>query len=300
MTDKKKALANVRKEIDAIDEQIQDLLIRRTEIVEQVRAIKHGDSVKIRPAREAEMMYRLTARHRGNFPKRELCRIWREIIVATLSFEGPFSVAVIDPENEPGYWDLARDQYGSFIKMTRFPSGRAVAEAVRNGEASVGVVPWPRRDDNDPWWRYMVSQGENTPKIIARLPFVPGANARGTGLEAAVICPIEQEPTGRDRSFLAVETDEEIGARRIEEALNAVGVSATFVQHWHDPSRPPGWIYLIEVFGFIDPAGKQFPRFIDGIGKSAQRILHLGGYGTPLGERDVAAPDEDIQDELEN
>jgi len=287
MTDKKQALAAVREEIDAIDEQIQDLLIRRTKVVEKVRAIKEGQTVKIRPSREAEMMYRLTARHHGNFPKRELCRIWREIIVATLSFEGPFSVAVMDIENEPGYWDMARDQYGSFSKMTRHGSGRAVVEAVRSQEASVGILPWPSRDDPDPWWRYLVSGAESTPKIIARLPFVPGSNMRGNGLEAAVICPIEQEKTGRDRSLLAVETETEISARKIEDALNSAGVSAAFVQSWHDPNRPPGWVYLVEAFGFVDPAGKQFPRFIDAIGASAQRILHVGGYGTPLGERDV-------------
>jgi chorismate mutase len=292
MTDKKKALMAVREEIDAIDEQIQDLLIRRTEVVEKVRAIKDGETVKIRPSREAEMMYRLTARHHGNFPKRELARIWREIIVATLSFEGPFSVAVMDVADEPGYWDLARDQYGSFSKMTRMGSGRAVVEAVRSQESSVGILPWPSRDDPDPWWRYMVSGAESTPKIIARLPFVPGSNMRGSGLEAAVICPIEQEKTGRDRSLLAVETETEISARKIEDALNSAGVSAAFVQNWHDPNRPPGWTYLVEAFGFVDPAGKQFPRFIDAIGTSAQRILHLGGYGTPLGERDVA-PSED-------
>ena len=109
MTDKTLSLGDIRKEIDSIDEQIQDLLIRRTEVVEMVRAIKEGDPVKIRPSREAEMMYRLTARHHGNFPKRELVRIWREIIVATLTFEGPFSVAVIEDADEPGYWDMARD-----------------------------------------------------------------------------------------------------------------------------------------------------------------------------------------------
>lgn len=289
MTDKKKALNLVREEIDQIDQQIQNLLIRRTEIVEKVRAIKEGETVKIRPNREAEMMYRLTSRHHGNFPKRELCRIWREIIVATLTFEGPFSVAVNDIDNEPGYWDMARDHFGTFTKMVRHSSGRAVVEAVRSQECSVGILPWPTRDDPDPWWRYMVSNSEDTPNVIARLPFIPGSNARGSGLEAAVICPIEQEPTGRDRSLLAVESDTEIGARRIEDALNSVGVSSAYIQNWHDPNRPPGWIYLIEAFGFIDPAGKQFPRFIDSIGKSAQRILHLGGYGTPLGERDVAA-----------
>ena len=289
MTYKKKALNLVREEIDQIDQQIQNLLIRRTEIVEKVRAIKEGETVKIRPSREAEMMYRLTSRHHGNFPKRELCRIWREIIVATLTFEGPFSVAVNDIDNEPGYWDMARDHFGTFTTMVRHSSGRAVVEAVRSQESSVGILPWPTRDDPDPWWRYMVSSSEDTPKVIARLPFIHGSNARGIGLEAAVICPIEQEPTGRDRSLLAVESDTEIGARRIEDALNSVGVSSAYIQNWHDPNRPPGWIYLIEAFGFIYPAGKQFPRFIDSIGKSAQRILHLGGYGTPLGERDVAA-----------
>ena len=75
------------------------LLIQRIEVVEKVREIKEGETVKIRPSREAEMMYRLTARHHGNFPKRELCRIWREIIVATLSFEGPFSVAVMEVDD---------------------------------------------------------------------------------------------------------------------------------------------------------------------------------------------------------
>lgn len=293
MSNDKEALSSVRAEIDAIDEQIQDLLIQRTKVVEKVRAIKHGQTVKIRPAREAEMMYRLTARHHGNFPKRELCRIWREIIVATLSFEGPFSVAVIKNEDEPGYWDLARDQYGSFTKMSRHESGRAIVEAVRRQEVSVGIVPWPRRDDPDPWWRYMVAENEETPRIIARLPFVPGASIRGEGIEAAVICPHAQETTGRDRSLLAIETDTEIGGRRIEEALNSIGISAAFVQHWHDPNRPPGWIYLIETFGFIEPSGKQFPRLSDSIGPSVSRIIHLGGYGTPLGERDVAKDGDD-------
>lgn len=288
MTDKQKALTAVRAEIDSIDDQIQDLLIRRTEVVEKVRDIKQGEDVKIRPAREAEMMYRLTARHRGNFPKRELCRIWREIIVATLTFEGPFSVAVIDPENTPGYGDIARDQYGSFTKMSRHPSGRSVVEAVRKQDSVVGIVPLPRRDDPDPWWRYMVSTTPDTPKVIARLPFVPDSNIRDDSLQALVICPVPQEKTGRDRSLLAIEADVEISARRIEDSLNSAGVSAAFIQSWHDPARPPGWTYLVEAFGYVDPNGKQFPRFIDSIGKSAQRIVHLGGYGTPLGQQDVA------------
>jgi chorismate mutase len=78
----------LRQEIDDIDSQIHDLLIKRTLVVEKVRTVKRGHKVKIRAAREAEILYRLVGRHKGLFPKRELTNIWRQIIVATLSSEG--------------------------------------------------------------------------------------------------------------------------------------------------------------------------------------------------------------------
>ena len=134
MATDKKLLATLRREIDRIDESIHALIIDRTKIVEKVRNAKRDEKIKIRPAREAEILYRLMARHRGGFPKRELARIWRELIVATLSFEGPFSVAVYAAEDAAGYWDLARDQYGSFTPMTRHASARSVVDALLRGE----------------------------------------------------------------------------------------------------------------------------------------------------------------------
>lgn len=297
MNDKARKLADVRREIDDLDSQLHDLIMRRARIVEEVRELKRSDAVKIRPAREAEIAYRLCARHRGNFPKRELMRMWREMIVATLRFEGPFSVAVRHDEAQPGLWDLARDQYGSFTPMTRHPTNRGVVDAVRRQEATVGVLPWPAGDDEDPWWRYMVSDADDTPKVIARLPFVPGSNALGGEPDAVVISPIPQEQTGRDRSFIAVQAEEEIGSRAIERALSEAGVSAVSSQVWHDPDRPAAWTYLVEVFGFVDPAGRQYPRFLDAVGKRGRRIVHLGGYGLPLTAADLAEVPDDVPDD---
>lgn len=297
MTEKRRKLADVRHEIDEIDTQLHDLIMRRARIIEEVRVLKHNDKVKIRPAREVEIAYRLCDRHRGNFPKRELMRMWREMIVATLRFEGPFSVAVKDDAAHPGLWDLARDQYGSFTPMQRLPTSRSVVDAVRRQEATVGVLPWPAGDDEDPWWRYMVSDSDDTPKVIARLPFVPGSNARGGEPDAVVISPVPQERTGRDRSFIAVEAAEEIGARAIERALNDAGVSCVSSQVWHDPDRPAAWTYLVEVFGFVNPAGRQYPRFLDAVGKRGRRIVHLGGYGQPLSPAELADVPEDAGEE---
>ncbi|MBL4691120.1 MAG: chorismate mutase, partial [Rhodospirillales bacterium] len=126
MTTDEDKLLLLRQEIDAIDNSIHDLIMKRTRVVERVRKAKHNDKIKIRPAREAEILYRLLVRHEGPFPKQELARIWREMIVATLRFEGPFSVAVSVGDDEADYWDLARDQYGSFTPMTRHVSPRGV------------------------------------------------------------------------------------------------------------------------------------------------------------------------------
>ncbi|MGH6660676.1 MAG: chorismate mutase [Rhodospirillales bacterium] len=289
MTVDKDKLAALRREIDRIDESIHDLIIERTKVVEKVRNAKRGEKIKIRPAREAEILYRLTKRHRGHFPKRELARIWRELIVATLRFEGPFSVAVYVGDNGAGYSDMARDQYGSFTPMSRHISTRAVVEAVRNMQATVGILPLPRRDDEDHWWRLLVSETPDTPRVIARLPFIGGA--AGTDLEALVICIIDQEQTGRDRSYLAVEADADIGFKAVEQALSQAGVSAVSHHVWHGHDRPAVWTYLVEVFGFVDTKGRQLSRLKDGLGRRGKRLVHLGGYATPLGDADLADPE---------
>lgn len=297
MTSKKiESLAKLRQEIDAIDDQIHDLIIRRTAIVEHVRDIKRDETVKIRPAREAEIVYRLMAQHSGHFPRRELTRIWREMIVATLGFEGPFSAAVQIPEDTPGYWDLARDQYGSFTPIRKHTSSTRVIEAVRNLEVTLGILPLPRGDDTDEdmWWRFLVSEAPNTPRVIARLPFADSGNSLDAqGLEALVICPlVVPEPTGRDRTYLAIEAEEELSRTAIENALSAGGFSLVFRQLWQDPSRPASWVYLIEVFGFVDPAAERLAALKETIGGRVTRVMHLGCYATPLSAEELNPPGE--------
>ncbi|MBM08811.1 MAG: chorismate mutase [Magnetovibrio sp.] len=287
MTSDEEKLLKLRGEIDTIDNAIHDLIMRRTRVIEGVCEIKKDSTVKIRPSREASILYRLCEKHTGHFPKRELCRIWRELIVATLSFEGPFSVAVFDPGDTPGYWDLARDQYGTFTPMQRHKSARAVVEEVRKLQATVGVLPFPSHDQADSWWKFLVSEAPETPKVIARLPFIPNSNTHDKDLDALVICPVSQEKTGRDRSFLAIESAEEIGSMAMERALSKVQISNISQQVWHDPNRPPGWTYLVEILGFIQPSDENLSRLKEELGTRVARIIGLGGYSTPLDKLDL-------------
>ncbi|MBT3238200.1 MAG: chorismate mutase [Rhodospirillaceae bacterium] len=299
---KKPSLDDLRREIDAIDDQLHDLFMARTEIVKQVREVKRGQPVKIRPAREDRILYRLIERHRGPFPKREIARIWREVIVATLSFEGPFSVAVHMPESEPsqtqaderrtGLWNMARDQYGSFTQMTGHVSRQRVIEAVKNQDVTVGVLPVPGRDDADPWWVHLASDMDGTPKVIARLPFAGSPNGRGGDMQALVICPVMHEPSSddgsRDRTYLIVETDTEVGLDRLTAAMNKADLNVCFSSVAQNPEVPSKWLHLVEVEGFVTEDERRIGRLSEALGEKPLRILSMGGYGTALTDKELS------------
>ena len=283
MPTNKEKLQSLRQEIDAIDSSILELIMARTRVVQQVRLVKHEEIIKIRPAREAEILYRLLARHKGPFPKQELARIWRELIVATLRLEGPFSVAVFVGENETGYWDLARDQYGSFTPTARHNLSKNVLEAVRTRQATVGILPMPQSNDANFWWLSLLSEDPNPLRIMARLPFIPGDNSSQLRkLDALVISTIPQEKTGRDHSYLSIEAREDIGFNAIEKMMSQAGFTIVFQQQFHDPDHSETWVYLIEVDDFINNEGDQLKHLKNKLTGNIIRILHLGGYATPL------------------
>jgi chorismate mutase / prephenate dehydratase len=235
--------------------------------------------IKIQPSREAEIIYRIVGQHRGGFPKRELVAIWRQLINATLSFEGPFSVAAYLPEGEPGYWDLARDQYGAYTPMSRHASARSLIEAVRRHEAIVGVLPLPRAGDDDPWWRHLVMTEPDAPRIIARLPFAGPANNRGGDLHALVICTVGLRPTGRDRSYLAADLDPEVGPGSLAAALGKAGLPSVVTAQLREMGS---LLCLVEVEGFVDAGDRRLDAVRAEMGKALHRLILLGGYAEPL------------------
>ena len=79
-------LADLRDEIDRIDRDMHELLMRRGEIIDRLIAVKgqNGGSA-FRPDREAQMMRALVSRHRGLLPVDTVEGIWR-IIVSTFTY----------------------------------------------------------------------------------------------------------------------------------------------------------------------------------------------------------------------
>src|ERR1044071_5546560 len=81
------SLTELRKEIDAIDEQVHRLLMQRGDIIDRLIQVKQTQEVgsAFRPAREADMMRRMVERHRGILPLDTVESIWR-VIISTFTY----------------------------------------------------------------------------------------------------------------------------------------------------------------------------------------------------------------------
>jgi chorismate mutase/prephenate dehydratase len=281
MSSSKPTLDDLRRQIDAIDDQLHDLLMQRTDIVEAVgREKKDGKVPAFRPGREAMILRRLVARHSGRFPAAALVRMWREMLAATVGMQAKFAIAVYAPSAASGYWDLARDHFGSHAAMTAYDSVGQVIRAVTDKQASIGVLPMPSEDDADPWWRFIVSSDAAAPRVLARLPFAGRGNARAAGGDALAVGSGALEPTGADHSLIVIETRGEVSRARLFSALAASGLTCNFFAAF-DPGGGTT-LNLVELTDFVVPDDKRLAVFKDQVGAAVERILSLGSYGAPL------------------
>jgi chorismate mutase len=275
----------LRRRLDEIDDKLQDLLIDRAEIVSLVAASKKdGNQPAFQPAREAEIIRRLVGRHRGALPVATLVRMWREMLAATVRLQSPFSVAVFARADRPGFWDLARDHYGSNTPMSAYDTVGQVISAVAGGTGSVGVLPLPKAGEPDPWWPHLLSTADDVPRVVARLPFGARGNAHAD-TDALAIGYGGQEESGLDRTLLGAEFSAAIGHPRISELLSTSGLICTFVA-CSGRGKP---VYLIEVEGFVPISDRRLDAFRSNLGAAFERLLPLGGYAVPLSSSAFAA-----------
>jgi len=286
MASSEPTIDELRRAIDAIDDAMHDLLMKRATVVEEVGRAKQraGDGAvpAIRPAREAAILRRLIHRHGGTFPAAVLVRMWREMLAGTTRMQGPFAIAVHAPEKSVGYWDLARDHYGSCTPMTLHRSARLVLREVTGGRAVIGVLAMPADGEPDPWWRHLVAEQPHVPRVVAALPFYDGGDGRFEKLRALAIARLPHEPSGDDATLLVLESDAELSRGRLREAFAKAELPATDIAAWTDPDAPANRLHLVEVATYLAAGDPRLATVQADLGRAAHRILGLGGYARPL------------------
>lgn len=275
-----KSLDKLRRQIDGIDDALHDLLIQRCEVVERIGSLKDSKGTAVlSPGREAEILRRLLARHSGRYPKASLMRLWRELIGGMLSLQGPIIIGVYMPDRGLGYLELARDHYGSYTPMVALRSAGQVVRAVAEGSATVGILPMPDRENSEAWWTSLMGDSADLPRIIARLPFAGPGPGRGDDIEALAIARLSPEPTGYDRSWLAIETVPDVSRARLRSVLGAAGIEPT--QLAATQRADDIWVHLAEISGHVTNDDRRITRLIDRK-QAVRRAVVLGGYPVPL------------------
>ncbi len=169
-------LADIRREIDRIDEAMHDLLIERSQVIDRLIAVKKTQEIgsAFRPAREAEMMRRLVGRHRGNLPFDTVESIWR-VIISTFTFvQAPFAIHADLSAGDALMRDSARFHFGFTVPFEPHMGASSVVEAVSASRGDLGLIPAFAIAGGGPWWTAL--EFDAAPKIIARLPFVERAD----------------------------------------------------------------------------------------------------------------------------
>lgn len=283
MTDGK-SLAELRRDIDRIDDSIQELLWQRTDVVEEVRAYKHKRQVYrrggfFRPSREIEILRRLLRRHHGHFPEKGIIQIWRTIIASHLAGQEHFSLAVYRPKSKDPCLDLAREHYGAIVPTTYAVSITTVLGKVADRTVSAGVVPVPRKKD-DAWWRHLAGRFDGL-QIVAGLPFVDFEKDTGD-VQAVIVAPMAPEPSSEDRSFIVIESERGIGPTRLAAAFAREKIAGRAFHGWRSQTGRRRSFALVEVGGFFDGADPVLARIRQHLGAAVLGVRVLGSYAVPL------------------
>lgn len=259
-------IASLRAEIDAIDDAMHDLLMRRSAVVGRLAGSRaKGVGSPLRPGREAAVLRRLLARHAGPLGRDRIVRIWREIFMASTAIQGAFAVAVFAPGEEAA---LAREHFGPLTPLRVHPTPARALSAVSEGEASVAVLPVPAEgaEAETAWWARL-----DVPRlqVVARLPFLSGPDSAG----ALVVAPVPPDPSGLDRTLLLIEAEARASRTRVTDALTETGfeVASLLLARAGEAT-----LALAEVEGFLGAEDTRLAAL-----PWARRTI-LGAYAAPV------------------
>jgi chorismate mutase/prephenate dehydratase len=137
------ALGEMRRQIDAIDDQVLALLSRRAGCAQKVADIKlaQGEAGTFyRPERETEVLRRMVANNPGPLPGEAVARFFREVMSACLALEKPLTVAFLGPVGTFTQ-QAAYKHFGHAILAQPYPAIDEIFRAVEGGACQFGVVP---------------------------------------------------------------------------------------------------------------------------------------------------------------
>lgn len=282
-------LEEIRKKIDSLDNQIHDLLMERADLIVDVSEEKRKNNTPIvQPAREAKMIRRLLARHRGPLPESAIVRIWRELVGAVSLLQTGLKVSVSAGEGQGYCWDMAKEYFGGALPMVRASAPIAAISAVREDDASFAVLPWPLDGEAAPWWPHLINR-EQDMRIVCAMPYgSPRDNSSGQQDRALVVSKTDYAPSGEDNSFIVIRAPKDVSRTRLIDVFKDQKLQVLGINTKNENANES--VHLVEVNDYVlmdDPRLEQFSRKFEGM---EIKTIVLGGYPVPPVYKTVEKP----------
>lgn len=270
-------LQGLRGEIDAVDDALHDLLMRRGEVVARVAALRQAGKIAFRPGREADIIRRLLGRHSGALPRVGIVRLWRELLAATTSTQVGLAISVCATTANGDCTALAREHFGALTPLRMRAAAAAAIAEVSAGRATAAVLPMPVEAEapEAAWWTTLLRRGEPRLHIVARLPFWAPRPEGAPDAQALVLAASAADASSSDRSLLGFAMPPDIGRARLAAAFAAVGFVPNSVLMRRDGDGLSRG--LVDVEGYVADGDPRLPR-LEG---SVQRPVVLGSYAVP-------------------
>lgn len=131
----------LRKEIDALDSKIVELLNERAKVVLKIGEIKKQNRAQVYvPNREQEVYSKITSQNKGPLTDECLTSIYRELMAGSLILEKAIKVSYLGPEGTFSYL-AARQKFGSSVEYVPARGIDDVFRDVARGRSDYGIVP---------------------------------------------------------------------------------------------------------------------------------------------------------------
>ncbi len=279
-------LTNIRNKIDKIDYEIHDLLMQRAETVQEIILAKQntdtpqGNLVSAyRPAREAELLKNILARHKGRLAHTTIIALWRTLLSAFCALQSDFSIAYFGSNEDEALRDAIRYYFGSAVKLKKSGTELSILHLVSNNDVTLGILPVSNVDVINEWWLKL-------PKdmyVSGVLPFVNNDNTVTTRNDYMIVSHSKPVPTGSDKSLFRIIGSPDVGR------ISIITCFTDLKQHARslcilDSKDLSMRFHLIEVDGFFNT--QEVADFINNLKKTSNgKILdvdYLGSYPAPI------------------
>lgn len=225
-----KTLQECRDAIDAIDNEVLELLNKRMEVVHRVGEIKNSSGGAIyRPEREKDIIDRLTQmslESNGALQKSAIEAIFLEIFAVARNLELPERIAYLGPEGSFTH-QAAESRFGAMSDYLSLGSIASVFQTLESKRAKFGVVPIENSRDG------IVGEtldllAKSSVKIVAELymPIHMSFATKATSLQQITKLYSKDKGFGQCREFLSEHNLLEIEQIPVESTAKAAILAA--------------------------------------------------------------------------